>query len=318
MIESKFVAAVVQAAPHYLNLEASVAKAIELIRDAAASNARLIAFPELWLPGYPWWVWLGPEEWAESCGFNSRYRREAFDFSGAHAQRLKEAARKYGIAVAMGVAEKADDTLYISQWLIGDNGDTLWQRRKLKPGFVERNLFADGGAGNLNVAETPLGRVGGLCCSEHRHPLFKYALYEQHEEIHIAAWPSFQANQPQRPGIGPEINNALSRIYAAEGGCYVLAPCALVTGEMIDLVCDTPERKALLQKGGGFACAFGPHGNALGTPLNEHEEGLMLVTIDPEQIRAAKTAYDVVGHSARPDVARLEMASTREGGSQHG
>ncbi|MCG5073240.1 carbon-nitrogen hydrolase family protein [Paraburkholderia tagetis] len=309
MSESRFVAAVVQAAPQYLDIEASTGKAVELIRSAAESGAQMIAFPELWLPGYPWWAWLGPQAWADSRGFASRYRREAFDYSGPNAQRLSEAARRYDMVVAMGVAERAGDTLYIGQWLIDQDGQTLWRRRKLKPGLVERGLFADGDGDNLNVADTPLGRVGGLCCGEHRQPLFKYALHRQHEDIHVAAWPSFSLDQPQAVGIGPQVNNALSQVYAVEGGCYVLAPCALVTDAMIELVCDTPERRARLQKGGGFARAFGPHGNALGVPLGECEEGLLLVTIERDEIPAAKMGYDVCGHSARLDVVDLDARS---------
>ncbi|WP_167752907.1 carbon-nitrogen hydrolase family protein [Pusillimonas caeni] len=316
MIESKFVAAVVQAAPQYLDLDASVTKAIDLIGEASAAGASLIAFPELWLPGYPWWVWMGSDEWAASHDFTDRYRHAAFDYSSRHALRLREAARKYGMAVVMGVAERADETLYIGQWLIGGDGQTLWRRRKLKPGFLERKLFSEGGGGNLTVVDTPLGRLGGLCCSEHRHPLFKYALYAQGEEIHIAAWPSFQPHQAKRPGIGPVVNNALSQVYAIEGGCYVLAPCALVTDAMIEALCDTAERRAFLRRGGGFACAFNPHGAPVGGLIDEHEEGLVLVTIDPDEIRAAKSAYDVAGHSARLDIVGLSWASAGETSSE--
>ena len=51
--------AAVQAAPVYLNLEATVEKTCLLIKEAAENGAKLIAFPEAFIPGYPWWVWLG-------------------------------------------------------------------------------------------------------------------------------------------------------------------------------------------------------------------------------------------------------------------
>lgn len=305
MIAQPFTAAVVQAAPVYLDLERSVTKAISLMEQAKAGGARLIVFPELWLPGYPWWIWLGPPAWAAQRGWTARYRQQAFSYDGPQAQRLREAARRLGMVVVMGLAERDGGSLYIGQWLIDDCGETLMRRRKLKPGAAERVVFGDGGADDLRVCQTSVGRIGALCCGEHRHPLFKYALHAQQEDVHVAAWPSFSVYQPFAPGLGAEVNGAISRVYAAEGGCYVLAPTALVTPEMAELLCDSPERQALLAAGGGHAQAWSPDGAALCEPLAPDQEGLLLVQVDPQAIEAAKAAYDVVGHSARPELLAL-------------
>ena len=45
--------AVVQAAPILVDQRATVAKTIQLIREAAARGARLILFPEAFITGYP-------------------------------------------------------------------------------------------------------------------------------------------------------------------------------------------------------------------------------------------------------------------------
>ena len=58
IIEREYRVACVQAAPVYFDKDGGVAKTIELIDQAAAGDARLIAFPECWIPGYPWWAWL--------------------------------------------------------------------------------------------------------------------------------------------------------------------------------------------------------------------------------------------------------------------
>ena len=50
--------AAVQASPVYMNMEASVEKACLLIKEAAREGVKLIAFPESFLPGYPYWVWV--------------------------------------------------------------------------------------------------------------------------------------------------------------------------------------------------------------------------------------------------------------------
>jgi len=306
MSDERVCAAVVQAAPEYLDLSRSIDKAIALIESAAREGARIVAFPELWLPGYPWWIWLAPPVWAMASGIDGEYRRNAFDYDSSAAENLRAAAQRHRIILSMALAERAHGSLYIGQWLVDESGQSIARRRKLKPGAAERALFGEGDRGDLRVDATSIGRVGALCCAEHRHPLFKYALYSQHEEVHIAAWPSFSIYQPFSPGQSPEVNLAISRVYAAEGGCYVLAPCAPVTEAMRARVCDTDDKGKLLPLGGGHAMAFGPHGNALCTPLDPTSEGILYCEMDPAQIRAAKAGYDAVGHSARPDAVKLE------------
>lgn len=51
--------AVTQAEPEWLDLEKSVQKTCSLIQEAAANGAELITFPEVFIPGYPAWVWWG-------------------------------------------------------------------------------------------------------------------------------------------------------------------------------------------------------------------------------------------------------------------
>lgn len=302
-----------QAAPEYLDLDRSIDKAIALIEDAARAGVRLIAFPELWLPGYPWWLWLSPPAWAAMTGTDAEYRRNALDYASPQARRLMAAARRHRIIVCMGLAERDHGSLYIGQWLIDEEGRSVAQRRKLKPGAAERILFGEGSAEDLRVDATSVGRVGALCCAEHRSPLFKQSLYSLHEEIHIAAWPSFSVYQPFSVGQSPEVCLALSRVHAVEGGCYVLAPSAPVTQQMLDRVCDSDEKSRLLALGGGHAAAFGPHGDLITEALGPNEEGLLLCTIDSERIASAKAGYDVVGHSARPDVVGLVRGATGTG-----
>jgi len=55
-----FKIAAVQAAPVFLNRDATVEKSCKLIAEASRENARIIVFPESFIPAYPDWVWAVP------------------------------------------------------------------------------------------------------------------------------------------------------------------------------------------------------------------------------------------------------------------
>lgn len=299
----KFRAAAVQAAPVFLDLEGTVDKCIALIEEAARNGAALIAFPETFIPGYPWYIWLDSAAW--SMQFVQRYFDNSLTYGSPLALRLARAARDNEIMVALGLSERAGGSLYMGQWIIGSDGNTILRRRKLKPTFVERIVYGEGDGTGLSVSDTPLGRVGALCCWEHLQPLSKYAMYAQNEQVHIAAWPSFSIYPGAAHQLSAEVNTSASRIYATEGSCFVIAPCATVSAEMIALMCTDETKRALLHEGGGYAQIYGPDGRLISDALDPREEGLVYADIDLGLIPLAKAAADPAGHYARPDVTRL-------------
>jgi nitrilase len=301
----KYKVAAVQAAPAFLDLEGSVEKTISLMDEAAAAGASLITFPETWIPGYPWWIWLGAPAWAIMRGFVSRYFDNSLSYDSPEAERLRAAAKRNKITVVLGLSERDGGSLYIAQWIIGPDGETIAKRRKLKPTHAERTVFGEGDGSHLAVHDLEIGRLGALCCWEHLQPLSKYAMYAQNEQVHVAAWPSFSLYDPFAHALGAEVNNAASKIYAVEGSCFVIAPCATVSQAMIGELCDTPEKHQFLHAGGGFAVIYGPDGAPLGQPLPPDQEGLLYADIDLGMISVAKAAADPAGHYARPDVTRL-------------
>ncbi|MGS5085713.1 carbon-nitrogen hydrolase family protein [Hydrogenophaga sp. A37] len=305
----KYRAAAVQAAPAFLDLDAGITKAIALIAEAAGQGAKLIAFPETWLPGYPWYIWLDSPAWGMQ--FVQRFHDNSLVYGSPQAERLEAAAREHAITVVMGHSEKDGGSLYMGQWIIGPDGATIARRRKLKPTHVERTVFGEGDGSDLSVHDTPLGRMGALCCWEHLQPLSKYAMYAQNEQVHIAAWPSFSLYRGGAYALGAEVNNAASRIYAVEGGCFVLAPCATVSPEMVQQLCgDDAMKRQLLLEGGGFTGIYAPDGQLISTPLPEGQEGLVYADLDLGMISLAKAAADPAGHYSRPDVTRLLLDKT--------
>ena len=304
----KFRAAAVQAAPIFLDLEATIDKSIKIIKEAAAGGAQLVAFPETWLPGYPWHIWLDSPAWGMQ--FVQRYHDNSLVYGSPQAKRLSDAAKASNIMVSMGLSEKYNGSLYMGQWLIGADGETVSARRKLKPTHVERTVFGEGDGSDLSVFDTPLGRVGSLCCWEHLQPLSKYAMYAQNEQVHIAAWPSFSLYRGGAYALGAEVNNSASQIYAVEGQCFVVAPCATVSKEMVQTLCTDEMKKQLLLEGGGFARIYAPDGQMMHKPLAETEEGLVYADLDLGMISLAKAAADPSGHYSRPDVTRLLLDKT--------
>jgi nitrilase len=295
--------AAVQAAPVYLDLEKSIDKAVHLIEEAASKGAVLIGFPETWLPGYPWWIWLDSPAWGMQ--FVQRYFENSLVLGSEEAGRINQAAAKNNIFVVMGYSERCGGSLYLGQSFVNNRGETIATRRKLKPTHVERTVFGEGDGSDLSVHETELGRIGALCCWEHLQPLTKYAMYAQNEQVHIASWPSFSLYRGAAYALGPELNNAASQMYAAEGQCFVLAPCGNVSKEMIQMLVDDPKKEQLLLEGGGFARIYGPDGSPLAEPIPEKEEGILYADIDLGMIALAKAAADPAGHYSRPDVTRL-------------
>ncbi len=303
-MSQQFKVAAVQAAPSFLDISTGVERAVKFIEEAAAAGAKLVVFPETWLPGYPNYIWLGPVAW--QMQFVGRYFENSIEAGGDHDQAIAKAARENNIQVSLGLSERAGGSLYIAQWHYGDDGELLSRRRKLKPTHVERTVFGEGDGSDLVVQETPIGRIGQLSCWEHLQPLSKYAMYSQDEQIHCAAWPNLALYEGGAYALGHQVNNGASMIYAVEGGCFVVAACALVSKEQQDILCEGDAMKeSLCPVGGGYTRIYAPDGQSIGSDLDHTEEGLVMADVDLSLIAYAKAAADPAGHYSRPDVTRL-------------
>ena len=300
---SNFRVACVQAAPVYFDLDRTVEKGIRLIEEAARNGARLVAFPEVWIPGYPLFTWLNAP--IEALLHMPSYRDNALVVGGEQDLALRRAALENGIHVCMGYAERCGGSLFMGQMLISPEGEPLIVRRKLKPTLAERSVFGEGDGTHLKVVDTRIGRLGALNCWEHLQPLLKYAMYAQNEQIHTASWPALALYREQSYALGREATWAVSQTYALEGQCYVLASTMNATPEVVEMLCDTPEKKAYLAVGGGASMIFGPDGRPLCEPIPHDQEGILYAEVDFDAIGIAKTTADPAGHTARPDVTRL-------------
>jgi nitrilase len=130
-------AAAVQAEPEWLDLAGSVKKACRLIEEAARNGAKIIGFPELWIAGYPAWIWNRLVDFPLTV----EYIKNSLSVESEEMKTLCECARENEIVVVLGFSERDGASVYISQCTIGANGKLLMKRRKLKPSHMERTVF---------------------------------------------------------------------------------------------------------------------------------------------------------------------------------
>jgi nitrilase len=298
--------AIAQSAPVYLNKQASLAKALDLIQQASKRGAQLVAFGETWLPGYPAWLDVCPGaalwESASAKDVFSRLRANSIVVPGEEVNALREAARDLKIAIVIGVNERVDSgpgngTLYNSLLTISEDGQLGNHHRKLVPTYTERLVWGNGDGRGLEAVPTSAGRVGGLICWEHWMPLARMAMHNSGEHIHVAVWPTVH-----------ELHQLASRHYAFEGRCFVLAVGLMMPAE--DLPREFREELILslgegqwIERGG--SAIIGPDSRYVLDPVFDREE-LLVADLDLTQIDREMMTLDVSGHYARPDIFRFE------------
>ena len=289
--------AAVQATPVFLDREATTDKVLGLIGETASSGARLIVLPETFVPSYPDFIWRAVS-WEEPFdSLFARLREQSVEVPSPTTDAIGKAAKKAKAYVSVGVNERVDGggTLYNAQLLFGPDGALLGKHRKLMPTGPERLVWGMGDGSDLQVHETPFGRVGGLICWENMMPLARTAMYAKGVDIWTApTWDTGDAWV------------ATLRHIAREGRVFVVGVTTLLRGS--DIPDDLPGRELW---GGqddwandGYSAIVGPDGEVLTGPL-VGEEGILYAEVDAARARAERYKFDPVGHYARPDVFRL-------------
>jgi nitrilase len=295
--------AVIQAAPVLFDREATIDKACGLAAEAQGQGARLMLFPEAFVPGYPRGLGFGMVVGRRSEAGRrlwERYRDNAVDVPSPATERLGEAARAAQAYLAIGVIERdavSGGTLYCSLLYFGPDGQFLGKHRKLKPTGAERVIWGEGDGSTLVAVPTPFGTIGGLICWENYMPLARMAMYGKGVSLYLA--PTADARDTWQASI---------RHIACEGRCFVLASNQYVTRSMYptdleaaDELADQPE---VMCRGG--SAIVSPLGDVLAGPLFD-EEGLLTAELELGEIARSRLDFDVVGHYARPDVFQLRV-----------
>jgi len=299
---SPFTVAAAQLAPVFMDRAATVDKACAAIAEAAKNGAKLIVFPEAFIPAYPDWVWVTP---AMRADLHSALYADLLDQSvtvpGPEIDKLARAAKQHKAYVVMGVNERnaaaSGTSVYNTLVYIDDKGGTLGIHRKLVPTSAERLVWTPGDGSTLEVYDTPYGKLGGLICWENYMPLARYAMYAQGAQIYVAAtWDSSDSWV------------ASLRHIAKEGRLNVIGCCIAMRRNQI------PDRyafKELYPPNGdwvndGNSAIVGPGGDIIAGPVAQKEE-ILYAEIDPKRQLGSRYWLDGAGHYARPDVFQLAV-----------
>jgi nitrilase len=298
---SKTKVAAVQATPIFLNRDATVEKACERIVQAGREGARLIVFPETFIPTYPDWVHAVPAGQVQMLSeLYAELVANSVSIPDSSTERLCRAAKQAGSYVVMGInernAEASQASLYNTIIYIDPQGQLLGKHRKLVPTSGERLVWAQGDGSTLNIFETPFARVGGLICWENYMPLARYTMYAQGVQIYAA--PTWDSGEPWLSTL---------RHIAKEGRIFVIGCCIPMRKD------DIPDHYEFKQKfygsvgewvNVGGSAIVNPNGEFIAGPVREKEE-ILYAEIDARQMSGPKWLLDVAGHYARPDVFEL-------------
>ncbi len=119
--------AAAQASPVFLDKTKTVEKACAIIKQAGIEKAQLLVFPEVFIAGYPDWIWLIPN--SKAAELNKLYVElvnNAISIPDDSTERLCEAAKEAGINVIIGInelnTESSNSSLYNSILFIDDKG----------------------------------------------------------------------------------------------------------------------------------------------------------------------------------------------------
>ena len=309
-MKNKLKIALAQLAPVWLQKERTIQLIKATIEQAAEENSDLLVFGEAFLPGYPFWLaYTDGAAWdlAVNKELHAHYMRNAVSIEEGDLDEITALARKYELAIYLGIIERPADrgghSIYCSLVYIDQNGIIQSTHRKLQPTYDERLTWSPGDGHGLKVHRLKAFTLGGLNCWENWMPLVRASLYGLGEDLHIAVWPGSDRNTKD-----------ITRFIARESRSYVVSVSALMRKE--DFPPETPHLEQILKKApellaNGGSCIAGPDGEWVLPPVL-NQEGLIFQTLDFNRVLEERQNFDPAGHYSRPDVTRLVVDRKRQ------
>ncbi|WP_019415570.1 carbon-nitrogen hydrolase family protein [Paenisporosarcina sp. TG20] len=301
-VNEDFKVAVVQAGSEIMDKVRGVKKTIKLLEEAGENNAKIIVFPEAFIPAYPRGMSFGAVVGSRSNEGRKdflNYWKNSITIPGAETDQIGKVVKKIGAYVVIGVIEKDNEnsngTLYCTALFFGPDGDILGKHRKLKPTGSERLIWGEGDGSTLPVFDTPYGKIGSLICWENYMPLARAAMYSKGVQIYIAPTADHR-----------DTWLASMRHIANEGRCFVLSCNQYSTKDMYPTEITSREEFAHLphEMSRGGSCIVNPLGEFLVEPVFG-EEKILYADLNLDKIAESQFDFDGMGHYSRPDVFQL-------------
>jgi predicted amidohydrolase len=308
MIDLKIKVAAAHSAPVFMNKTATLEKVITLINDAAAQSIELLAFPEVYVPGFPYYInCYEPNAQAVTV-----YQNQSVVIPD-DLHDVQAACQRAKMTVVLGVSErmKGGHTLFNSIVTIDEDGTILGVRRKLQPTWAERYVWGQGSGYTVKTYETKKGyRIGSLACWEHTMNLARQALIEQGQHIHVGLWPAMDTTHGFE-GIASLQLEALMKNHALTGQVFSICASTYVDQSVLDWMEKNIGPQDKIKVGGGWTAIIHPFCNVIAGPEEGSEEKLVIAELDLAQIGLVKAFVDANGHFKRPEVFKLSVDSSQ-------
>jgi nitrilase len=306
---STLTVAAAQLGGRWLDVGARMKRLAEAAHVAASAGAHVLAFPETYLSGYPFWLTR-----THGANFEDAAQREcyayyldsAIEVGGPEQRELEALATDLGLTLYVGVTERgrgvASGSTYCTLLAITPGDGLVGHHRKLVPTYDERLVWAPGDGAGLRTHVVGAARVGGLNCWENWMPQARHALYADGEQVHFSTWPGASS-----------INADITRFTAQEGRVFAISASGILTVD--DVPDDFPlhdelhANSAAMPFDGGSGVAA-PDGTWLVEPVSG-EEGLIVADLDLRLVAQARLTFDPTGHYSRPDVFGVTVDRTR-------
>lgn len=229
---------------------AALQNSIAAIDDAAARGARIVAFPEAYVPGYPWPGRPAPE--VDAAFLEAAY------------QEVREAAKRASIAVVLGTERFVEGRRHLTALVVDAAGEVLGWQDKVQLDPYEDERYSPGT--KRHVFEIPGLRFAVSICHEgFRYPeTVRSAACNGAQLVFHPHWHEHDAGAFVPTSFADARNTFHEKALlcrAAENTCYVATINIAAEG--------APTTSAVVNPDGSVA-AWQPYGEA----------GLLIVDID--------------------------------------